>query len=1540
MNTSTVADTGSGNEDNPPIYSDMATPNLASLSKTGGATPTNDLRFNAESLDGGTDRLLVSIPNSTQLIYLRLKARNSKASYKYAEPAILKQALLPFLARIPLLKATNLFKTGKLLFSLFKHSSVEKGFFYTASFIINDPQALESSAPHNIPSLILQAQQQHAFTLDLPIVVRDKDSSKEFSTLPSSVVFAWSKEELTTLTPIDFQVKVPPVSTRFPALEFALLLCNIVTPRLAGQSASDYQNFIATDQQRFASFCKPQKTIPSDHGDFLEEYIHGTFMLSLDDSDARDIFILHRIIFAAFFGLDPRFGAHQQFVLSISLFHDTIQLARKPAIIQQLVDSMKLDKRFIELMPAKQKRARASRQSPSSQSSDTESEEGFQLRLSKRAEALALLPTADSEYLQEFPPLQSLKYTPTESITPPLQLIPEKAEENKVTADDLRNTLPSCNTDAAQIKQQDPQAATVGDQPNSRKIVSEGTTAVSANNGSHPSGQKQQQQKKPHANNQAPSQTQQARRNHGPQRGQSQYHRGQSRADLKDGQHAQQPQVEAPNQDDPPRFTQKMRDSFPSISAFSAAKTQPTEPDGNCLFHAFLGAAKDFKLAMKPNTTAADLRNMVVQSLKANRHNKVLPAAAIVDEPIIFSSPENLMNAMRPYRLVAHEGLPAVLAPCRCPRPEREHNCDGIPAGQLKMHQVQQPLYFKNLDEYLLIMKTNGVYAEDFEIATLSALFSVSICVFLKQPQIVNPQTNARSSILDDNIMIYYHPKSKGTVCLVTFSGRCHYEWLLFANDSDSVAASAFLQDNRKNSEIIEIPSTPPNETGAHNAEPAQTPQDWLDIHIQEFEQNSAEIVFIRDRYDWPPESNSMHSAIFTQIERNLYHPCNPHVHHACCSQHGGDCLCCTESECSWEVNFDPWAHVKLNSLAYDRMANATLSLVSMDLFKEAKKENFLLQSFYLFSRMAIFLHNINLQRLFKIKQQTETDLSTIRTALQKFIDVLKIIEDYAKRDSFLSKAELNNLATQKTTLDVRYRASLEVTDLVITAFIMNAKSQSPVSNASDKAGKDGASVGRESQSQKSSQTSITDSLEAVDILYKALAADAENAIELARSRLESAHPQNALIAALQVKFLSEKLAEAHVKVQADSETLRNKHASKFSSLFGGYAKRIATAQTAITDIAAATHELSRKPPVIAATATPQKKKSTQQTAFASPRMAAQQQSISAFIAKVGAKVSFLETITVGDGIATPAKVPLADSPHSHTPSPQSSLSPSDGDIDELLHERMVEKRADAGSTRHIFETEAHNVESNDNEDSFNSNPSQNTANTSDRDFVASSQEIDEVQHTRSLHIKQNIKAATASLRTKPETKVTELPPGWCKWGHLIQWKASFSRGKPIKCNACLSEFKQDMFSCRCYRYYACIPCLKQGKTAPKPPECPELSCTGSCVLQHKPVSTRCSKGDHIIPPDENAWYCQLKPCRAVICVDCNMQEIAHRQQSNQASADDIPDTLQPAAFEQLLSQARHPSDSPNPFPLSSPRQNSSPPPVQGQATPMSRDRA
>jgi hypothetical protein len=303
-----------------------------------------------------------------------------------------------------------------------------------------------------------------------------------------------------------------------------------------------------------------------------------------------------------------------------------------------------------------------------------------------------------------------------------------------------------------------------------------------------------------------------------------------------------------------PLFTQQMRDSFPSVAACASATIQPTGTDGNCLFHAFLGATKEFKLALKPTITAADLRNMLLQFLKINRHNKVLPVVSFVNEPLDPSSPEELMNSMKPYRLVPHQERAAVLVPCSCPRPEREHECDGIPAGQLKLHDVTEPIYFKNFDEYLLIMKTNGAYGEDLEIAALSALFAVSICVLVKQPQILSPQSRSRSNILDDNLQIYYHPKSKGTVCLVTFSGRCHYEWLSFANvmqpTKDPIPKDNGIVEIPSDDDGVAIdnPSTPLHEPGGHTADPLQPPPflDWLDVQIYELViQDSGSMVVV-----------------------------------------------------------------------------------------------------------------------------------------------------------------------------------------------------------------------------------------------------------------------------------------------------------------------------------------------------------------------------------------------------------------------------------------------------------------------------------------------------------------------------------------------------------------------------------------------------------------------------------------------------------------------------------------------------------------------
>ena len=235
---------------------------------------------------------------------------------------------------------------------------------------------------------------------------------------------------------------------------------------------------------------------------------------------------------------------------------------------------------------------------------------------------------------------------------------------------------------------------------------------------------------------------------------------------------------------------------------------------------------------------------------------------------------------------------------------------------------------------------------------------------------------------------------------------------------------------------------------------------------------------------------------------------------------------------------------------------------------------------------------------------------------------------------------------------------------------------------------------------------------------------------------------------------------------------------------------------------------------------------------------------------------------------------------------------------------------------------------------------------SSDAEFLASSIEIDEASHPRVLHIRKTIKDATASLKTTPRVRVHDLPPGYCHKGHLVRLRATFTKRKAIQCSACLREFTQDVFSCHCYRYYACIDCLANSKTHPKPPNCPSLECSGSCTLQFKPIVTKCLQGNHDIPANDHAWYCSERGCRSIICVTCHMSSLqeTHRQTIEIQRNDEITDTLQPAEFDKLrspsASQSPHSSPSPNPFLTPSRHNISSLLDQQGQATPMSRDRA
>jgi hypothetical protein len=801
----------------------------------GGVPPPTDLRYNAGSLDGNTGNSIpeIPIPKSTQLIYLRIKARKPKSAYKYAEVSNLKQTLLPFLAQLPLLKETNLFQSGRLLFSLYnhKHSSADRGFYYTASFTIVAKGDDEVEMPFpQIPDIILQAQQLQELHLDLPIVSADKNSE----TIASSLRFALSKEELSIVTSIDFQVRIPPISLGSPTDDFAFLLCNIVSPRIVGQTLSDYRAQVKIEHQRFVSFCKPRKIISSEHGDLLEETIHGSFLLNLEESESRDVLILHRIIFAYFFGLYPRFGSHQQYVLTVPLFNGHFQLSKKPEIIKTLINSLKLDTRFMALIPPKTKRIRQTRDTPSLSSSETESEESYNSRIMKRAEALALLPTIEHDFAADFPPLFDLKYTQLDDALAPIQK-PSSIGTATVTVD-LRGSL---DTIIAQVQQQSAASPTIFP-TKARATTAPKDTPHTTARGDNTNRSGRNVENRP--NPQHPRQFNASQQRH---------HHSQSRP-LAANQDVYPPSA---NQD---IFTQKILDTFPSIAACRAATVQQTETDGNCLFHAFLAASMDFKLSLGQNPSASNLRAMVTMFLKSNQGNDVLPSAAFLNSPLGYNSPQSTIRMQTPYRLIPNTELPTALVQCKCPTPDRDHIRKGIPAGQLKMAGVEQPLFYKNFEEYITLMAANGTYGEEMEIQALSTLFSVSIGVWTKASEF--------TSNFSDTITIYYHPKSKGTIFLFTYNGRAHYEWLSFAKAPQNFLSSNKGNETSKSIFILDPPAKPTSPTVAQgNLEQnaSHESSDWFSNYLREFRENTAQPLFLRDQLSWPPaESHPYREAL------------------------------------------------------------------------------------------------------------------------------------------------------------------------------------------------------------------------------------------------------------------------------------------------------------------------------------------------------------------------------------------------------------------------------------------------------------------------------------------------------------------------------------------------------------------------------------------------------------------------------------------------------------------------------------------------------
>jgi hypothetical protein len=411
-------------------------------------------------------------------IYFRLKVivPPSTSTHKFAHSNRLCVSLLAQLADIPSLASTGLFAPGKIRVIISKHVNAStKSSLYTASFFTPlDPEASSESLTV-ITDLILEAQtsctenlklhQSRGFTFSLPIITPNGNSETK-----TCCSFSYDRESLLSLTTIDFQVKIPSAVSISPQEDFALLICQLFTPR-GSLSEAEFLTLTRTDRTRFAKCCTPRKANSTKHGDWMDELMLGTFSLNFEDSDSRDSLIWNFLIFAVFFGLDPRFGHHQQYQLFIPTLYDSHQLDRRPAVMRDAVKSFKANQAISELLPAKPRRIRPKGSDASS--SDTEGETLFLDNILRRSEAILLLREVnpfDSRASLHFPPLNDAPFThvlnipqaPTTSSTAPndssilpsgtailgtvcATIIPDKLESSPPTIPPVLNTVECMN---------------------------------------------------------------------------------------------------------------------------------------------------------------------------------------------------------------------------------------------------------------------------------------------------------------------------------------------------------------------------------------------------------------------------------------------------------------------------------------------------------------------------------------------------------------------------------------------------------------------------------------------------------------------------------------------------------------------------------------------------------------------------------------------------------------------------------------------------------------------------------------------------------------------------------------------------------------------------------------------------------------------------------------------------------------------------------------------------------------------------------------
>jgi hypothetical protein len=709
------------------------------------------------------------------------------------------------------------------------------------------------------------------------------------------------------------------------------------------------------------------------------------------------------------------------------------------------------------------------------------------------------------------------------------------------------------------------------------------------------------------------------------------------------------------------------------------------------------------------------------------------------------------------------------------------------------------------------------------------------------------------------------------------------------------------LFDHEKNTLISGDPSAGSQTDVSYNPMDLSLIRQWIDLKLHNtrvaFAAQALDFaIFVRASFDY---SNQRHLGIMNSIDHMLYTP-------KVLRDFGN--LCLSQCSCTQSQDLAPVGETLSPScpLQFDMVADSLLTTVSSPLFLEASPNDFSLLSQHFLLRMLQYITSAFRFHFQRSLLRDNGILASVRISLLKLISVIEILAAPARtilenyHEAF-SRSTSWILRMLRDFIEISEMAIVDVHDCTLdtqaevgqAALIVKSMTQSPSRNSQPS---EAVAPSQSSQGSDARPLLLSVAIAAhFEKICDELARNAEKAGALAQDRLRTVTPENSMIARLQLQTLQIDLEAFRCfcdNVSAGYLAIASDYAKASSSAekISECARRIAAALL-IADEAASSPKLKRSAASPNSCKEPVLNKSSRSLTSPRPsrpilskRALAQQQSMTSFFSTISATAHSLKSISsVDDGVAL-----FPDALES------SIIALEQQGLCELAaNDDMLARRQKRGSKAFRLMAEAHNIQKEQNSDSDISD-AVSSAHSSDLEFIGSNESVaEEEDHPRFVQARDEIRNAAHLIAADPKTtavQIEHLPQGFCSKGHPYDQAISMRKGRSTKCNYCSKRFESGIITCACFSY-VCVHCLADGKASGPPPNCPSLTCVGSCSMRWKPIDQTCSAGKHRIPKNERFWMCSQRRCLSIICADCAKLP-SHRKAAHPTNPNPAPSNL------------------------------------------------